>query len=117
MLMLYPTSELPGELTWDKAHNSYLEAIVGLGIPASIILFAVFIWSFSKCLSGLYSRRVRKLYPAIGICSSTVVVIHSTVDFSIEIQAVALVYIVMLCVGVAQSLSTRNSRAGSSVRG
>ena len=117
MLMLYPTSELPAELTWDKSHNSYLEAIVGLGIPASIILFAAFIWSFSRCVSGLYSRRVRKLYPSIGICSSTVVVIHSTVDFSIEIQAVALVYIVMLCVGVAQSLSARNSRAGSSVRG
>ena len=110
MMPFYPSSDLPVTRVWDKIHNSYLELIVGLGIPAAAIVLAVFGWAFYRCIKGSYVRKKSKKFPVIGICSIVILGIHSLVDFSIEIQAVALVFICLLSLGVAQSFTSRELR-------
>ena len=88
---------------WDKAHNTYLENALELGIPAALSLnaaIAILAWQTFK---GVQRRKHGKLYPAIALATTLTVAVHSLVDFSLQIPAVSLTYAFLLGVGVAQS--------------
>jgi O-antigen ligase len=94
------------------AHNSYLEATLALGIPVAAILLLCFLWIFVITLRGAYQRRKDEIYPALGVGATVLVALHSLLDFSIQIPAVAVTYAALAGVGYAQSWST-NQRGGS----
>ena len=61
------------------------------------------------CWVGIRRRRRDRIYPAIGVAATALVAAHSTVDFSLQIPAVAVSYAFLLGLGCAQSFSTRPS--------
>ena len=92
---------------WDKAHNSYLELMMELGLPASLMLFlaiGLLVW---RCLRGGVTRHRDRYIPLIALAASVLVALHSLVDFSLQIPGVAIPYAALLGVGVAQSWSSR----------
>ncbi len=107
---VYPAYRLdiaPGRQVWDKAHNDYLELVLGLGLPAALLVLsglALLVW---RCLRGFYARRRDHQYSAIAVGVSVLVMLHSMVDFSLQMQANTLAYAALLGVGLAQSISTR----------
>jgi len=54
-------------------------------------------------------RRRDWLYPAIGVAATILVAIHSFVDFSLQIPAVAFVYATIMGVAVAQAFSSSSN--------
>ncbi|WP_170984389.1 O-antigen ligase family protein [Rhodoligotrophos defluvii] len=96
---------------WDKTHNTYLEVILGLGIPAAIALFLAVLWLVGMCAVGAFNRRRGRHMPLIGFTVSVLVGLHAMVDFSLQMAGVAMTYAALLGVGVAQSWSTRNDAA------
>ncbi|MFW5443116.1 MAG: O-antigen ligase family protein [Methylococcaceae bacterium] len=102
---LYRTKEI--RMVFDKAHNTYLENIFELGIPAASALFLSIILIAFKCLTGIWSRQRNWIYPAIGFSSSVLVAAHSIVDFSLQIPAVAITYAAMLGAGFSQSFGSK----------
>ena len=105
----YRTTDLPtGEVA--KAHSDVLELVLELGIPAALALFSAMIWPVIIAVRGIVVRRRDVIYPGLGVAASVAVGLHSTVDFSLQIPAVASAYMVLLGVGVAQSRSTRAPR-------
>lgn len=97
--------EMPGRFI--KAHNTYLENALELGIPAagtlvlSVALLAV------RALKGLRRQRSLFVYGWMAFCATLLVGIHALVDFSLQIPAVAATFAAILAVGCSQSWSSR----------
>lgn len=101
---LYANQFLP--FVMDKAHCDYLELAAGLGLPAAGLLLTALIILGLSCLYGAFNRRRDRHFAITGFCASVLVAVHSSVDFSLQLPGVALSYIVLLGVGVAQSQRT-----------
>lgn len=98
---LYATQVLP--FVMDKAHCDYLEFAAGIGIPAAVAWWLAIAWLVMLCLRGVRNRHRDRLYPLIAIAATTLVAIHSTVDFSLQLPAVAILYATLLGLGAAQA--------------
>jgi len=92
---------------WDKAHNTYLEIIQGLGIPAAALFFVMLLILVVRCGHGAIYRKSSATAPLVATGATVIVALHSFVDFSMQIQAVALTWTALLGAGVAQSWSGR----------
>jgi O-antigen ligase len=93
-------------LVIEYAHDDYLESALELGIPAAILLLsapALLLWT---CARGVIRRRRDSVIPAIGVAAGVLVGVHSLIDFSLQIPAVATSFYLLLGAGVAQSYST-----------
>lgn len=99
-----------------KAHNTYLENAVELGIPAAAVLFSVVIWLVGVCMTGLRRRRRDSHYAAIGLGVTALLTVHALVDFSLQIPAVAVTYMFLLGLAVAQSWGTRENTRDNRMR-
>jgi O-antigen ligase len=96
---------------WDKAHNTYLEIFQGLGLPFGAMLIACVVILVWECVKGARTRRRGATIPAIAASVSLLVGTHALVDFSLQIQAVALTYMAVLGTGVAQAFGTHRRSA------
>jgi O-antigen ligase len=101
-------------LTWDLPHSTYLSLWQGLGVIAGsvpvliIAMIAVVIIKARKLQSGFRPEACA----ALG--ATVTVAVHSLVDFSLEIQGVAMLYTTILALGAAQPLDLRHrQRLGS----
>ncbi len=92
----------------DKAHCDYLEFAAGIRLPAAIAWWIALVWLTGICLRGVRQRRRNRAYSIAAIGASALVAVHSSVDFSLQLPAVALLYAVLLGAGVAQSQSSRS---------
>ena len=100
------------DVVWDKAHNSYLALWSELGVIVGSIPILIII------LIGITSWRIYKtaqrrwLYSAIALGAISTAAIHSLVDFSLEIQAVAFLFVAILAIGISgpnKSSSDKNN--------
>ena len=94
---------------WDKAHNTYLELLQGLGLPAGFLLIGCVLFLVLQCFRGALNRRRDAIHSAVAASASVVVGLHALVDFSLQIQAVTLTWMALLGMGVAQSWSSQIS--------
>jgi O-antigen ligase len=90
-----------------KAHNTYLENALELGIPAALLLFAVPGGFLVLTFLGLRKRRREAIYPCVGFAATVLVAAHSTVDFSLQIPAVTATYCLIMGAACAQSWSSQ----------
>lgn len=104
--MMYRDLRLANRLIYREAHNSYLEIAAELGIVGAIALVFLPFSCVVICAAGAYRRRKDRLFPIVAISCSAVVGAHSIGDFSIQIPAIAVTYVAILGIGVAQSWSS-----------
>lgn len=104
---MYATDVFP--YIMDKAHCDYLELAAGLGLPAAVLCLAVIGWLVFLCLRGVFVRKRNQIYPLLAVGAAALVALHSCVDFSLQIPAVALNYATILGMGLAQSFSSRDA--------
>jgi O-antigen ligase len=102
---LYDRIEAP--VHFDRAHNTWLENLFELGIPAALALFAAIGGLALTCLKGVRRRHRDWAYPALGVAASVLTGVHALFDFSLQIPAVAILYACILGIGCAQSSSSR----------
>jgi len=107
--MAYKTPAL-SDLNWDKAHNSYLELAMELGVPATVAICAVFLWLFGVNVSGLIRRRRRKNYAVLGIAAVVLVAAHALVDFSLQIPGFTVMFALIAGLAWGQSWPSDEGR-------
>jgi len=96
----------------DIAHSTPLETVVELGVLASIPAMLVVLLPWGMCLRGALRRRQGQRYlPAAAFAAATVAILHSTVDFSLQIPAVGFVTSGLLGMGWAQAFGRRDRMA------
>jgi len=94
-LTLQPGSEF--------VHNSFLEVTLGLGVPAALVFYAVLAYCAYQCFRGVRRRRRGRVFPALAAAATILAAMHSLVDFSLEIPAVAMAYAFLLGLGFGQA--------------
>jgi O-antigen ligase len=102
---LYQPASIAGFV--DMAHDDYLENMLELGVPAACLFFASLFYVAVRCCSGVRRRRKDVIYPCLAVAATVLVGVHSALDFSMQIPAVAITYAVILGVGLAQSQGSR----------
>ena len=96
---LYHGTETPSTGIWLQAHNTYLQAAAELGLPvfaAAVIVVLLFV---VLCFRAARRRSEPATLAAVG--AAVVVAVHSFFDFSLQIEAVAILFAATLGSGVA----------------
>ena len=106
---LYRDRSISVQGIWEQAHNTYLEVLQGLGLVFGSMLVASVLALVLRCISGSITRRHGMTVPRVAASAAFLVGVHALVDFSLQIQAVALTFMAILGAGVAQSESSRLS--------
>ena len=58
-----------------------------------------------RCVHAAVTRRDGATAPLVGVAATVIVALHAFVDFSLQIEAVALTFAALLGAGVARSWS------------
>lgn len=109
---LYRGASEPFRIRSEKAHDTYLENAMELGLPAAGALFAAVGTLVVLCVMGVRRRRRDVIYPAAGVAVTVLVGVHSTIDFSLQIPAVTATYSLLLGTACAQCWSSRRDLSG-----
>jgi serine/threonine protein phosphatase 1 len=105
---LYHGPEVPSERVWLAAHNTYLQAAAELGLPALAIALALIVAGFISVLANALSPRATAI--AVAAVGATIVVaVHALLDFSIQIEAVAILFAILLGAGTGVSFGARQA--------
>jgi O-antigen ligase len=100
--------------TWTRAHNTLLEIAAELGIPLAILVVTGWIIAFAVLIHGAFTRRRSLITPVAGLCVGGLGVLHSLVDFSLQIPGYAIGAFALIGAGLAQSLRTPQPEGGNS---
>jgi hypothetical protein len=104
---MYRDRSISVQGAWEQAHNTYLEIFQGLGLLFGSMLVACVLALVVSCMHGATTRQESLTAPRVAASAAFLVSVHSLVDFSLQIQAVALTFMAILGAGVAQSESSR----------
>ncbi|MGD9739715.1 MAG: O-antigen ligase family protein [Bauldia sp.] len=94
-------ADLPRDGVWLEAHNTYLETAAELGIPMFVLALGGLVFLAVRSLRAAWrgDDPVPASLAATG--AALIVAIHSLLDFSLQVQAVAILFAVLLGAGSA----------------
>jgi O-antigen ligase len=84
---------------WDKAHSTYLTLFVELGLFFGMIPILIVAILFKSSLAMYVTSSALSVRNLACIGAIIVVGVHSLVDFSIEVQAVTILFVFILAMG------------------
>ena len=91
------------DLVWDRAHSTYLSLWAEMGVIAGSIPLLLVLWIAMEALRLYLSRRSGDwTAPAAAVAVIVVAALHSTVDFSLEMQANVFLFLAILATGIAR---------------
>jgi O-antigen ligase len=87
----------------DKAHSTPIELLVEAGWLGAVpgVLLVLIPWAV--CLAGAWSRQRQRYLTVAAFAVPGIAILHSTVDFSLQIPAVAMIASAFLGMGWAQT--------------
>jgi O-antigen ligase len=92
----------------DLAHSTPLETMVEVGAPMAVVGFAVVLIPWGVSLYGaLTRRRAHRYLPGAAFAVAAVPILHSVVDFSLQMPAIGFVVSALLGMGWAQAFGRR----------
>jgi O-antigen ligase len=98
---------------WDLAHSTPLEMAADMGVPLAALVAAVWIVLFAVLVRGTLVRRRSLIVPVAALAIGALAVLHSLIDFSLQIPGYAIVVLALVGTGLAQSFSQRRDQAES----
>ena len=92
--------------TWDRAHNTLLELAADMGVPFAVLVTLGWILIFTVLIHGVRVRRRDLLIPVSALAVAILAILHSLVDFSLQIPGYAIPALALVGAGLAQSFAT-----------
>lgn len=105
----YPMFQGPGDhnLLWLRAHSTFLQAAAELGLPVFAVTLATILFVLVVIAKGL-ARRISASPAALAALAAAVgLAVQSAIDFSVQIQAVALTIVVLIGAGLGDAVRRR----------
>lgn len=84
------------DFVWDMAHNVYLEGLLALGLLFPVLLVIVVVALMRIFARGRRTRKRYRFAPDLGLALLVLVLLHSGVDFSLQIPGFALYFACLL---------------------
>jgi len=88
---------------WDRAHNAPLEIASDMGLPLTALIFVAWIVVAVVLINGVKTRRRDLAMPVGALAVAILAILHSVVDFSLQIPGYAIVAFALIGAGLAQS--------------
>lgn len=95
---------------WDLAHSTPLELAAELGLPLALTFAAAWIVAIVVLFRGTRRSRRDTVAPVAALGVALAALLHSSIDFSLQIPGFAIVVFAIVGVGLAQSFDTGPSR-------
>ncbi len=95
---------------WDIAHDTPLEFASEMGIPLTIIVGAAWIAALVVLSLAVRGSRRSMVAPLSSLAVSLIALVHSLIDFSLQITGYSIVVFALLGVGLSQAI---HGKAGS----
>jgi O-antigen ligase len=98
-------------LTWNLAHNSYLEFYFGTGLYGLVIIICAFVCIFFGLVKGAFLRAHDTAYLITGVSALTIVGLHALTDFSIQMPAMGAALVFVAGLGYARIIVDTKGRS------
>lgn len=112
---LYPQPKIPVFYRTARAHSTYLEHALELGIPAALVFFLTIGGIGFLLLKGLRRRRRGQAVLAIGIGVFVLSAFHAIIDFTFQVPAIALTFSALIGIACSQSWNTEPSKVSADI--
>jgi O-antigen ligase len=110
----YRSDEISVWGIWDRAHDTLLEIAAEMGVPFAALVAAGWLVVVLTLLGGVRKRRRDLVVPVSALAVAVISLLHSVVDFSLQIPGYAIVIFALVGAGLAQSFpSDRRARVGA----
>jgi O-antigen ligase len=83
---------------WTEAHNVYLELALEFGMPAVLAFLGAQIWIIAVC-----ARKHASRIAVVALGAAATIALHSAIDFSVQIPAVAALWAALLGAGYGRA--------------
>jgi O-antigen ligase len=100
-----------GDSVWDKAHSSYLALWSEMGLIFGSIPIILLALMARRMLKSLLTGKGSWRAQAVALGAITVGAVHSTVDFSLEIQANTIMFLGLIALGYATTLKSGREKS------
>lgn len=97
-------------LEFNRGHSDILEMLLDYGLPAASLVIMAFVLIFAGLWHGITTRRRNGLFAVLGLAAGLMVILHTCVDFSLQIPGIAMLWAALLGTGLAQSWSRSEGR-------
>ena len=88
---------------WDITHNTLLEIAADMGVPIAALVVVAWIVIFAVLVHGTRVRHRGLIFPVAALAIAMLAVLHSLIDFSLQIPGYAIVALSLIGAGLAQS--------------
>jgi len=95
----------------DRAHNTLLEIAAEMGVPFACLIALAWICIMAVLVHGVRVRRRGLITPVAALAVAAISVLHSMVDFSLQISGFAIMVFSLIGAGIAQSFRTPPAEA------
>lgn len=90
-----------GAFEWSLAHNSYLENLWEMGLPAALLFYLALFWISSIIAITSFSSRKQKIRSVFALSCALTAAIHAGFDFSLQMPAISALFSFILGLGWA----------------
>jgi O-antigen ligase len=90
---------------WDIAHNSLLEIAADMGVPIAALVVVAWMVVFAVLIRGAVIRRRDLVVPVAALAVVILAVLHSLIDFTLQIPGYSIMAMALIGTGLAQSLA------------
>ncbi len=108
--MAYRSAGVSMQGIWDIGHSTPLEIAVELGIPLAVLILIGWVGIIIVLVHGVRTRRRDRIIPLAALTVTLIAVLHSMIDFSLQIPGYSLVACALVGTGLAQSFRSQRSK-------
>jgi O-antigen ligase len=95
---------------WTFAHSTSLELAGDVGLPLTGLMGLAWLVALVVLMRGVATRRKDRIIPAGALAIAILSLMHSFIDFSLQIPGFAIVVFALVGAGLAQSFSSNAKR-------
>jgi hypothetical protein len=95
---------------WDRAHSTPLELASEVGLPLALLVAAGWLVVLTVLAQGIRKRRRDAILPISGLLVALLALLHSSIDFSLQIPGFSILVAAITGCGLAQSFRSVKDR-------
>ena len=105
----YRSSDISMLGVWDAAHSTPLELTSEMGIPVALVVAIAWMAALAILLRGLRDPRRSISVQLSAFAVSLVALLHSSIDFSLQVAGYSIVVFALLGLGLSRALTSREA--------